>query len=179
MKKIIGVFAGLLLLQCSLRALDASVTFATFKANAIQYVEVGLFVVGTTVTYAPVDSVHQQASVEVVILFKQKGEIVRFDKFQLNSPLVVRPKDFIDLKRYSLDSGEYELEVTMQDVNQPENTKTYQAGFSIDYQRDGVLQSDIQLLSSVEPSEEEGPFVKNGYHMGPFPSIFTEKMPKN
>ena len=175
MKKMIGIFAGLMLLHGTLWGLDASVTFATFKANELQYVEVGLFIVGTTVTYLPADSIYQQAAVEVVILFRQQETIVRFDKFLLNSPLVLRPKDFIDLKRYSLDPGQYELEVTMQDVNQSENAKTYQAEFTIDYQKEGVLQSDIQLLSAVEPSQEEGPFVKNGYHMEPLPFHFYGK----
>ncbi|MBK7408823.1 MAG: hypothetical protein IPJ40_12650 [Saprospirales bacterium] len=70
---------------------------------------------------------------------------------------MLRPKDFIDLKRYSLAPGQYELEVTMQDVNLAENTSTYRTNFSIDYQGEGVMQSDVQLLSSVEATGEEGP----------------------
>ena len=175
MKKILGIFAGLLLMQSALWGLDASVTFATFKAQQVQYVEIGIFIVGTTVTYLPVDSMYQQAAVEVVVLFKQQDAIVHFDKFQLNSPLVLRPKDFIDLKRYSLVKGQYELEVTMQDVNLTENSKTYRANFLIDFEGEGVLQSDVQLLSSVEPSEEEGPFVKNGFHMEPLAYNFYGK----
>ncbi|MBK8490310.1 MAG: GWxTD domain-containing protein [Saprospirales bacterium] len=175
MKKIVGVLAGLLLMQSAIWGLDASVTFATFKAQQVQYAEIGIFIVGSTVTYLPVDSMYQQATVEVVILFKQQDAIVRFDKFQLNSPLVLRPKDFIDLKRYSLAPGQYELEVTMQDVNLAENTSTYRTNFSIDYQGEGVMQSDVQLLSSVEATGEEGPFVKNGFHMEPLPYNFYGK----
>ncbi|MBK7408824.1 MAG: hypothetical protein IPJ40_12655 [Saprospirales bacterium] len=64
--------AGLLLMQSAIWGLDASVTFATFKAQQVQYAEIGIFIVGSTVTYLPVDSMYQQATVEVVILFKQQ-----------------------------------------------------------------------------------------------------------
>ena len=175
MKKKLFALLGLLLLQNLLWGLDASVTYATFKAGESQYVEVGIFVVGSTVSFVSVDSMQLQAAVEVLILFRQRDTIVRFDKFVLNSPLVRRPKDFIDLKRYGLAPGAYDLEVSVRDVNLAENISTYTANFSIDYQREGVLQSDLQLLSSVEPSQAEGPFVKNGFHMEPLPFNFYGK----
>lgn len=164
-----------LLVQTALWGLDAGVSYATFKAENVQYVEVSLYVVGATVAFVPVDSLQSQAAVEVLILFKQGDQIVRFDKFQLNSPLVRAPRDFIDLKRYSLEPGEYTLEVAFTDVNQEGNTKAFSAAFALDYNREGVLQSDIQLLSNIEPSQEEGMFVKNGYHMEPLPFNFYGK----
>lgn len=175
MKKFLGTLLVGMLTHAFLWGLDASISFATFKAEDLQYVEVNIYVVGSTLTFLPVDSIHQQAAVEVLILFKKGDQIVRFDKFQLNSPLVRFPKDFIDLKRYSLEGGAYQLEVTITDIHQPENMKTYAAGFVLDYSVEGVLQSDIQLLSSVEASAEEGVFVKNGYHMESLPFNFYGK----
>lgn len=175
MKKNLGVLMGFLLLHNLLWGLDASVTYATFKAENTQYVEIGIFVVGSTVSFVFVDSLHLQSNVEVLVLFRQRDTIVRFDKYVLNSPLVKRPKDFIDLKRYGLDPGDYQLEVTLRDINQAENSRIYTANFSIDYQKEGVLQSDVQLLSAVEPSQAEGPFEKNGYHMEPLPFNFYGK----
>ncbi|MFZ2901268.1 MAG: GWxTD domain-containing protein [Saprospiraceae bacterium] len=175
MKKFSGVVMACILLQTALWGLDASVSYATFKAENIQYVEVNLYVVGATVAFVPVDSLQSQAAVEVLILFKKGEDIVRFDKFQLNSPLVSRSKDFIDLKRYSLEAGEYTIEVTFNDINQEGNTRSFSDRFVLDYDREGVLQSDIQLLSSFEASQEEGPFVKNGFHMEQLPFNFYGK----
>jgi len=175
MKKFLGIVAALMLLHNSLQGLDASVTYATFKAENTQYVEVGIFIVGSTVSFVFADSLNLQANVEVLLLFRQRDTIVRFDKYVLNSPLVKRPRDFIDLKRYALDAGDYQLEVTLNDVNQAENSRTYTANFSIDYQKEGLLQSDVQLLSAVEPSQADGPFEKNGYHMEPLPFNFYGK----
>ncbi|MBK6901854.1 MAG: GWxTD domain-containing protein [Saprospirales bacterium] len=175
MKKIKTVLAGLLLLQHALWGLDASVTYATFKAAESQYVEIGVFVVGSTVSFVSIDSTLLQAAVEVIVLFKQNDAIVRFDKFTLNSPEVKRPRDFIDLKRYALGPGRYDLEVTIKDLHQEDNAKVYTAGFDMDYQREGVLQSDIQLLSHTEASQVESPFVKNGYHLEPLPFNFYGK----
>lgn len=175
MKKLTAALALFLLVQHLLWGLDASVTYATFKAEKTQYVEIGIFVVGSTVSFVYADSSQLQAAVEVLILFRQRDTIVRFDKYILNSPAVKRPKDFIDLKRYGLDPGDYFLEVTIRDLNQENNSRAYSADFSIDYQKAGVLQSDVQLLNSVKPTQEEGPFVKNGFHMEPLPFNFYGK----
>jgi GWxTD domain-containing protein len=175
MKKLFLLLTLASLLHTAAWGLDASVTFATFKAGDIHYIEVNCYIVGSTVTFIPVDSLSRQASVEVLILFKQGENIVQFDKFQLHSPVVRFQKDFIDLKRYSLEPGEYTLEVTLTDGQDPANTKTFSSDFSMDYRGAEVQQSDIQLLSSVAPSEEEGPFVKNGYYMEPLPFNFYGK----
>jgi GWxTD domain-containing protein len=174
-KESLFLTALLLLLQTALWGLDASLTFSTYKAKESQYIEINLFVVGSTVTYAPVDSVLSQAAVEVIVLFKQEGAIVRYDKFRLNSPQSARPRDFIDLKRYSLEAGRYDLEVSLQDLNREDNSKKFTSSFNIDYQQAGVLLSDVQLLSVVEAAEMEGPFVKNGYHMEALPFNFYGK----
>lgn len=170
--------AFFLFLSISGQALDASISYATFKSPQQNYIEVYLYVVGKTVTYVPLaDSIMAQAGVEIVILFKKNGVVFKFDKYNLNSPLSGEKESFIDLKRYVLPAGDYELEVSIQDNNASENTTHYQGNFRIDYTEKDykLLQSDIQLLASVKPSEAEHPLVKNGLFLEPLPFNFYHK----
>lgn len=179
MKKIFQSLAFLLLCSFSSQALDASITYSTFKSPSQNYVEVYLYVVGKTVTYVPnADSTMYQAGVEVVILFKQGEEIIKFDKYNLSSPKSSSQEDFIDLKRFALPDGEYQIEVSIQDNQDAENVVRYDGAIKMDYPKDAnvLLQSDIELLASVKKSEkEEHVLVKNGFFVEPLPHNFYHK----
>ncbi len=179
MKKILPIITILLLLSNLSQALDSSITYATFKSPKQKYVELSIYVVGKTVTYIPTvaDTSMAQAGVEVVVLFKQNGEIVKFDKYQLNGPLSSSEEDFVDLKRYALEDGKYDLEVSVQDLQDVENALQYRGDFEMNYPQDEtkLLQSDIQLLASVKASEENHVLVKNGFFLEPLPNNFYHK----
>ena len=179
MKKIFQSLAFFLLLSFSSQALDASITYSTFKSPTQSYVEVYLYVVGKTVTYVPnADSTMFQAGVEVVILFKQGDEIIKFDKYNLNSPKSSWNEDFVDLKRFALPDGEYQIEVSIQDNQDPENVVRYDGGLKMEFAKDAnvLLQSDIELLASVKKAENgEHVLVKNGYFIEPLPHNFYHK----
>ena len=179
MKKIIQSLAFLLLCSFSSQALDASITYSTFKSPSQNYVEVYLYVVGKTVTFVPnIDSTMFQAGVEVVILFKQGEEIIKFDKYNLNSPKSSLQDDFVDLKRFALPDGEYEIEVSIQDKEDLENVVRYEGTVKMDYPKDAnvLLHSDIELLASVKKAEkDEHVLVKNGYFVEPLPHNFYHK----
>jgi GWxTD domain-containing protein len=179
MKKIIQSLAFFLLLSFSSQALDASITYSTFKSPTQNYVEVYLYVVGKTVTYVPnADSTIFQAGVEVVILFKQGEDIIKFDKYNLKSPRSSWQENFVDLKRFALPDGEYQIEVSIQDNQDAENVVRYDGFIKMEYPEDAniLLQSDIELLASVKKVEnEEHVLVKNGYFMEPLPHNFYHK----
>lgn len=176
MKKII--LAYFFLLVCgtqSIFALDASVSYASFKTASQNYIEVYLKLIGNTLDYKSVDSLNYQATAEILILLKQDSNIVQYDKYNLNSPITQTTIDFIDVKRFLVDNGTYDLEVTIRDVNREGSAKTYKKSIVIDYQGDGLLQSDIQLLSTFEVSKEVNPMVKHGYYMEPLAFNFYGK----
>lgn len=178
-KKIIQSLAFFLLCSFSSQALDASITYSTFKSPTQNYVEVYLYIVGKTVTYVPnADSTMFQAGVEVVILFKQGEEIIKFDKYNLNSPQSSFMEDFVDLKRFSLPDGVYQIEVSIQDKQDAENVVRYDGIMKMAYPKDAnvLFQSDIELLASVKKANNEKHIlVKNGYFVEPLPYNFYHK----
>ncbi len=168
------VFFSLLLRQ--LPALDASVSFSTFNSPRGPYVEVYLHVVGSTVAFLPLlgDTNQLQAAVEVVILFKKGEAIVQFGKYRLHSPISPHPINFVDLKRYALENGTYRAEVTLTDLNNPSDSRTYSSEVRVDYPAQGLGQSDIQLLASFRRAQpdEQSPLIKNGFFFECLPFHF-------
>ncbi len=169
-----------LLLTCcyiqAASALDVSISYATFKGIDKPYIEVYMHVAGKTATYLPLSDSTAQAALEVLILFKHGEEIIKFDKYVLNSPVHREALDFVDMKRYAIGNGEYELTINVQDIHKPENIKSYQALVAIQYSNEGLQQSDLQLLASYHKDESgASPFAKSGIHMEPLPYHFYGK----
>jgi len=107
-------------------ALDASVTHAQFQTPDRSFIELYFHIIGQTTTFTPKsnDSTLYEAKIQVITIFRKNDEIVKYDKYNLNSPATDIYIDFIDLKRYVLDDGEYDIEVSLQDLNNIGNAKT-------------------------------------------------------
>ncbi len=164
-----------LISSISLYALDASVSYATFKSPHQNYVEVYLHVIGSTITFTKVDSVNSQAAVEVLLLIKKGDQIIKFDKYRLSSPAGKTVTDFIDLKRFALADGEYTLEVNFKDVSDSTNTREISKSLAMNYGGSGLHQSDIELLASASVAKDDNLLVKNGYFLEPLPFSFYDK----
>lgn len=183
MKRILfTLLSGLLLPVCTLTAQlqpDAVVSYATFRSEGTGYVEIYLHVLGKSVTHQPVADSSGQSAVNVVILFQKGDQVVKFDKYRLNGPVGARPVDFVDLKRYALENGEYKVDVSVEDANLPGSAKQFGSTFRLDYSGEALQQSDIQLLASIKPVGEEdkanAQMVKSGYVFEPLPSHFYDK----
>jgi len=175
MKKYSILLALSLFFVAQTKALDASLTYATFKSPDQSYIEIYLHVVGETIEFATTDSVNFQASVEVIFLFKDGEKIVKVDKYQLSSPVSDGPLDFVDLKRYALKNGNYTFEVSLNDLNRADNAKTYTSALSVDYDGEQLMQSDIQLLGSFKKDTTNNPLAKNGMYMENLPFNFYDK----
>ncbi len=172
MKKSVLPFLFFLFSFTSMQALDASIAYATFKSPEQNYAEIYLHLVGNTVNFITIDSGQYQASVEVIILFKQYDQIVKYDKYRLNSPISAFPTDFIDQKRFGLKDGAYELEISVNDLNMEDNAKSFKKVFTVDFSKDKIEQSDIQLLSSFKEDPVPSDFTKNGFYLESLPFNF-------
>ncbi len=153
-------------------ALDASLSFARFSGPQGTYLELYLHVSGQTVEPVALNDSIVQGAVDVLVLLEQGEQVVSYDKFRLNSPSGKRIVDFVDLKRYPLPAGEYELKVEISDANAPERVRRYRTTIDLSFPESEIAQSDIQLLATVETATTEGPMVKNGLLMEPLPFNF-------
>jgi len=178
MKKfLISGFFSFLFSFCFLSAssMDISVTYAAFQNEQGKYVEVHLYVVGSTVEYDTLVDGSIQASVEITITFNQEGNIVNYDKFTLNSPINTELKDFMAVKRFALKNGDYQMKVFATDLNLEENNFDFDNTVKIDFDQRKVQLSGIQLLSAYSPTQEENEYTKNGFFLEPAAFNFYPK----
>jgi len=170
----------LLLIICfsaSLYAQEVSVTALGFRGGEQNYAEVHLFVMGSSVQFVSntVDTTQRQAAVEVLMLIRQDTQIVQFEKYKLNSPYTNEKVNFVDVKRFGLENGDYEVEVQVTDVHQPEKTITVKQNLSIDYNAKELALSDIQLIGSFREDSTESALNKNGFYLETLPFQFYNR----
>lgn len=158
------------------KAIDVSVTYATFLQEKQPYIEIYLNISGKTVGFRGMpDSTRLQASIEVLLMFKQGDKIIQFDKYNLQSPIMSKPKDFFDIKRYALPNGDYQLEAQITDLTQPLKPTILSSDVKVLFENDKIQQSDIQLLKSITKDSLNHPYVKNGVLMEPLAGLFYDK----
>jgi GWxTD domain-containing protein len=156
-------------------ALEVSVTHAAFKGNTLNYIEINYYIIGTSLTQIQVDSINSQGSIEITTLFKQNGQVSKFDKFVLKSPKSLDPIDFYDMHRYELENGVYDIEVQFKDVNKESNNATYKSMFILDYGERNLRQSDILILSSAKKDSSDNKYVRNGFYLEPLPFLIYDR----
>ena len=157
-------------------AVEASVSHACFKGTPDNFIEFNIYIIGQSVKWNQVDTTDSQANVEVSILFKQGGKIVQFDKYAIKSPKALDPINFVDVKRYGLKNGVYDIEVQFKDLNKAGNESVYRSNIIVDFDNINLRQSDIQLLSFYEAdslNQREGS--KNGIFMEALPFSFYDR----
>lgn len=164
----------LLLVPGAGHALDTGVSFAAYATPEKTYVEINMEIAAASVTFKPVDTLHLQAGVEILILIKDGEKVVAYEKYRLTSPLVGRPQSLLDVKRLFVPNGNYQLEITFQDIHDPNNQDSFTAPLKIDVTTQLHL-SDVQLLRSFRPDDTENPFSKNGYFLEPLPFQFYDR----
>ena len=145
--------------MCSSDLLDVSCATAMFRTdNGTPYIEVYSHFSAASVQFDKLLSGKRMAAVEVLYLWKKDGAVVKADKFSLSSPQVdsaaTRP-NFIDMKRYALPLGDYELEAIFTDLNRPNNIYKTTQKVSFTAATDVVEISDIEPLSSINGSTDE------------------------
>lgn len=137
-------------------------TYLQFDASSLAFIET---------------SNHEfQATVEILLVFKQDNKIKEFSKYELKSPAI---KDltnisfsFIDQQRFLLQNGEYLLEIMLIDINQANDTLNHSEEVFIDIDQEGIMVSSVQLVERIKPSETPGPLTKSGYEIYPYVDYF-------
>jgi GWxTD domain-containing protein len=155
--------------------LDVSVNHTAYKGNAENYMELHLYFVGRTMKQMQIDSINSQGSVEVTVLFKQGEKIAKYDKFNVKSPASLDPIDFFEMRRYAIENGVYDLEVSFKDTYANDAPKQYKSQIIIDFDNINLRQSDIQLLSYYRADNTDSKYVRNGYYLETLPFQYYDR----
>lgn len=160
----LGSFAG---------NIQASLSYCTFKSQADgPYVETYLSVYSPSLVFTKTDNGKFQAKVGITMIFKQ-GELVKnFKKYELKSPEVDDTTkidfSFIDEQRFLLPEGDYLLDFQIADLNTNNAPAGSVDNFKIEFKKDQVQVSGIQLVESWKKSNTPGILNKCGYDLIPY-----------
>ncbi len=168
----------LVLATSSIFAIDVSVYPAVFYEGKDGYVEMHYYFSGPSIGWKSIQDSSMQASAQVVILFKKDGKIVQFDKYNIQSPVVMQASDFRDLHRYSLAPGKYDVEIEIADLSREKNDVKFKTKININPPR-SIAISDILLLSTLRKSTSETVFDKYGFYMEALPFNYLNKNTRN
>jgi GWxTD domain-containing protein len=145
----------------------------------VPYVDVNLSIIGNSVKYNS-DSV---ANIEATLIIKSGKKIIDFRKSLIQSPKLKDgiKNDFLNVQRFSLKNGKYELQVLLRDINVLSvDTIKQEFPFEIYYSGNNVEFSDIELVEKykkIDPADDspKNLYAKAGYHIYPFVSNYYPK----
>ena len=152
----------LIIITCSFwlasfsQGIEGSFSYSKFMGPDGPFIETCLAINGKSITYKDAGEGKIQGTVEITLMCKQNDTIKYVDKYDLASPLLapsdtVKPS-FVDQQRIVLPMGVYDLELSLADKNilPPASPKTlsYHDVVAIDFPKDSLAFSDIQLVES-------------------------------
>jgi GWxTD domain-containing protein len=150
-----------------------------FSPQQGPYIETYLTILGHSLYFNQKTENKYEAAVEVTIFVKQNNEIIDFKKYTLRSPEVEDTTSvnfsLIDIQRFVLPKGDYQLEVKLVDLYSPIEPLMLVEEFSIEYDNMQISVSGIQLIERYSPKDEETIFTKAGYELIPLPLNFYPK----
>jgi GWxTD domain-containing protein len=173
MKKLIFLFIIILLPFCSeSKNLWAFLTFSTFNSPEGPYIETYLSIAGNSVKYIRKDNGKFQATVNIIMTFKQNNDIKAFKKYDLNSPeiddTVNNNFEFLDEQRFQVPNGTYDFEIQLADKNKNAKPSPFSQTVTVDFPPDKPSFSGIQFVKSYSKSETEKVITKSGYDLVPY-----------
>ncbi|MEO7176169.1 MAG: hypothetical protein ABIV51_09740, partial [Saprospiraceae bacterium] len=156
-------------------AIEASVNLASFKGDKQPYVEVSLYLIGSSLTRQLLpdskDTI-RNSQVKIEIRFLRDSLVLHFDKYALLSPNSIAPANFLDVRRYSMPAGVYDVQIYMEDLGNPKNNAVYTNRLKLVQDEGSAYFSDIQLLASFKSDSGNSNQVKNGFLMEDLPYHF-------
>ncbi len=158
-------------------SIEAYLSYADFTTSDNKpYLETHLTVIGNSINYQKNETGKYQATILVSIAFVQNESIKNFKKYNLlssefDSSNGNKP-NFIDQQRFSLENGEYEMELEISDKNSTQAPFKHKEKINIRYDQETVRFSEIELIESATPTQTQNILSKSGYDLVPYVSKY-------
>ncbi len=150
----------------------AFLSYSTFNSPEGPYIETYMTVAGNSVKYIKLENGKFQATVNVLMTFKQNDVIKAFKKYELKSPeiddTVSNNYEFIDQQRFQLPNGSYDFELQLSDKNKMVDPRPFTQPVAIDFPADSASFSSIEMVQSYKKSESANILTKSGYDLVPY-----------
>ena len=178
------ICTGLLLGCCLMHArpaqaqMQALFGYSTFYVADRQqpYVETYLQFDAWTMHFEKTDGGYR-AVAEVTLVVRQQDSVCYAKRYDLGSPVVTDLEhldfSFLDVQRFSLANGVYDLVITLNDKGTEGQEASVSEKLVVSYDRRTPMLSSLQLMASFRPTEKENILSRGGYDMEPYVSDFV------
>lgn len=165
---IVSLFPG----YSEAKNLWAFLTYSTFNSPEGPYIETYLTVAGNSVNYVKKDNGKYQATVNILMTFKQKNDIKAFKKYELNSPeiddTIKNNYEFLDEQRFLVPNGTYDFDLQISDKSNEKKPAPFSQAVVVDFPETAPSISGIQLVQSYTKSDTPKVITKSGYDLVPY-----------
>ena len=152
---------------------------AFYVPEDTSYMEIQFLFLGNGLIYRKNSSERYQATATVTVQFtnEKSGQVIdrqyNFFSESYKDTASIASNSMYNLVRIPLPQGSYQMQITTQDANDSITAPlTYQNSVNIDFDRERIYLSDIQMISVLTPAKEESNFTKYGYDYMPYFSTF-------
>lgn len=136
------------------------------------YVETHLDIDAWTLRFVANESGQYRATVEVTLVVRSADTIAYLKKYDLHSPYTASAEatgfTFFDLQRFALGLGIYDLELTLRDKNQAEQSFTLTDKLVVYYAKDKPAISDAMFVKIASRTAQTNILSRNGYDIVPY-----------
>ena len=140
------------------------------------YFETYLSIDGKSVDFVKEANNKYKGTVEVTMIFKLYDTIRKFARYDLSSPekddTLSRNFHFIDQQRFSLAQGVYSLDLFIKDKNTKDEPYHAVIDVPINYPKEKINVSGIELVESYKKAVEANILTKSGYDLIPYMTDF-------
>ena len=116
------------------------------------------------------------ATAEVTLVVRQGDSVCYLKKYDLQSPKVSKLDSlnfsFLDVQRFELPNGMYDMELTLRDKGTDDKPAVVTEKFVMMYDKRHAALSSVQLMADAKPTVTENILSRNGYDMEPYVSDF-------
>ena len=179
MKRLLTLCAAMLCAVLPTRSqMQAVFGYSTFYVadNDRPYVETYLQFDAWTMQFVEHAAGEFNATVEVTLVVRQGDSVCYLKKYDLQSPTVTSLDNmdfsFLDVQRFELSNGMYDMEMTIGDKNADVRPAVVQEKLVLMYDGKHPALSSVQMMASAKPTVKANILSRNGYDMEPYVSDF-------
>jgi GWxTD domain-containing protein len=160
----------------SIAGVQAIFNYKQFQVpNKGIYIESYLSFVSSSLKYKSPNSEVLQANLLITQILKKGDKIIDFKKYEVLGPVLIDSiaVDFKDQKRFFLEPGEYEMEIIIKDLKNPDPGHSITRNkISVNPYDNAINISDIELIDYFNKTEKKNEFSKSGYDIYPMVSNY-------
>ena len=158
--------------QVKSKRLKSYLATTTYCAPGVSpYVENAIAIENRSAVYKEFEPGKFKAMVEIQTIFRQEDKICAFSKIALDSPVVTDTTKlygaFIDQQRFSLPNGNYQMEISVKDMNSGDALPVEAMTVEVNYPDNTPAISDILLFDSYTKAEKQTACTKSGFDFLP------------